>query len=184
MGPTFKIRHETPQDRDAIASVHEDAFGVDEPIPALVDALRLTEGSLPVLSLVAEAEDKTLIGHVMLTHSWLDAPKRLVDVMVLSPLGVRSSLQKQGVGKALLDAATKAAETAGAPLVFLEGNPAYYRHRGFKPAIPMGFLRPSLRIPEGAFQVFPLAGYTSEMTGTLVYRDVFWALDCVGLRKA
>ena len=28
----------------------------------------------------------------------------------------------------------------------------------------------------------PLATYEEWMTGTLVYCDVFWRLDCVGLR--
>jgi putative acetyltransferase len=46
----------------------------------------------------------------------------------------------------------------------------------------LGFRSPSLRIPPPAFQVARLPGYETWMTGTLVYSETFWALDCVGLR--
>lgn len=38
------------------------------------------------------------------------------------------------------------------------------------------------RIPDEAFQVSILSAYEPWMTGTLVYSESFWALDCVGLR--
>ena len=47
---------------------------------------------------------------------------------------------------------------------------------------PLGFRRPSLRIPDVAFQVFPLPAHEPWMTGTLVYLHTFWDHDCVGLR--
>ena len=59
-------------------------------------------------------------------------------------------------------------------MVFLEGNPRYYGQRGFGKAMNFGFRRPSLRMPEGAFQVARLATYSDDMTGTFVYRDVHW----------
>ncbi|HET7305799.1 MAG TPA: hypothetical protein VFJ12_14755 [Segeticoccus sp.] len=34
-----------------------------------------------------------------------------------------------------------------------------------------------------AFQVRRLPAHEPWMTGTLVYPDVFWELDCVGLRE-
>jgi putative acetyltransferase len=73
---------------------------------------------------------------------------------------------------------------SGESLVFVEGDPAYYGRLGFTAAGPLGFRRPSLRIPEVAFQVLRLAGHEPWMTGTLVYSRVFWDLDCVGLRDS
>jgi putative acetyltransferase len=67
--------------------------------------------------------------------------------------------------------------------VFLEGSPRYYPRFGFRPAGDLGFRRPSLRIPQPAFQVVLRPSYEPWMTGTLVYPEVFWALDCVGLRE-
>jgi putative acetyltransferase len=66
------------------------------------------------------------------------------------------------------------------PLVFLEGSPLYYGARGFESASAAGFRAPSLRIPDPAFHVARLSTWDSSLTGTLVYADPFWALDCVG----
>ena len=109
---------------------------------------------------------------------------RLVDVLVLSPLGVQPDHQNRGIGTRLVAEALHAAEQTGAPLLFLEGSPAYYGTGGFRSARPVGFRKPSLRIPDAAFRVATLAGHEPWMTGTLVYSEPFWALDCVGLRGA
>lgn len=50
------------------------------------------------------------------------------------------------------------------------------------PAGPRGFRKPSLRIPDEAFQVITLPAYEVWMTGTLVYPEPFWRHDSVGLR--
>ena len=69
------------------------------------------------------------------------------------------------------------------PLVFLEGDPGFYSRVGFVAGAELGFTPPSVRIPAQAFQVAILPGYVQgEMTGALVYPDVFWRHDCVGLR--
>jgi putative acetyltransferase len=39
-----------------------------------------------------------------------------------------------------------------------------------------------VRIPGAAFQVVLLAAYDAGVTGALVYPDVFWRHDAVGLR--
>jgi putative acetyltransferase len=39
-------------------------------------------------------------------------------------------------------------------------------------------------MPDAAFQAVRLPAYQAWMTGTLVYPDIFWRLDAVGLREA
>lgn len=175
------IRPETPDDDSAVLDVHLRAFD-DSRIPVFVSALRHARSPLKPLSFVAEV-DGHVAGHVLLSGSLLDAPKQLVDVYVLSPLGVRPESQRRGIGTALVAHALKAAAGSPAPLVFLEGSPAYYGRRGFTGAVPLGFRAPSLRIPEPAFQVAVLPSYAPWMTGTLVYAAPFWETDCVGLRE-
>ena len=68
------------------------------------------------------------------------------------------------------------------PLVFLEGSPQFYGKRGFRAAEELSFRAPTLRYPPGAFQVVRLSAYRDWMTGTFIYSETFWALDCVGLR--
>ena len=52
-------------------------------------------------SLVA-VEDGTPVGNVMFTRNLLDAPDRLVDVRVLSPVGVLPGHQRRGIGRELI----------------------------------------------------------------------------------
>ncbi|GAA4672112.1 N-acetyltransferase [Phytohabitans rumicis] len=161
--------------------VHAQAFGDSERVPALVDALRAAQTPLAPASLVATIGDR-VVGHVMLSACRLDALPRLVDVLSLSPLGVLPEFQGQGIGTRLVAHALAGADSRGIPLVFLEGSPHYYGKRGFADATKLGFRPPTLRYPPGAFQVAKLSSYEEWMTGTFVYSDAFWALDCVGLR--
>ncbi len=174
------IRAEAPGDRAGVRRVVAAAFEADgEDVADLVDALDAA-GSTRV-SLVAD-DDGEVVGHVQLSRSWIDARERLVEALVLSPLSVLPGRQRSGIGTALLAGAVSAARASGAPAVFLEGSPDYYGARGFRRASALGFERPSVRIPDAAFQVVLLPAHEEWMTGRLVYCEAFWALDCVGLR--
>lgn len=177
-----RLRPERPQDAAAVATVHREAFGDHAAkVVALVEDLRATVAAGAGVSLVAvEAEE--VVGHVMFTRGLLDAPRRLVDVHVLSPLAVLPARQRHGIGAALVRRGLQLLGERSVPLVFLEGDPAYYSRLGFTPGAQHGFIKPSLRIPDAAFQVFRLAAYESWMLGTLVYPDTFWKHDAVGLR--
>ncbi len=174
-----QIRTEVDGDAEALRELHLRAFGDHgRTVATLVDDLRRIEGCL---SLVA-SEDGRPVGHVMFTRSLLDAPPRLVDVQVLSPLAVLPSWQGQGIGGALVKHGLQILSGGPAPLVFLEGSPAYYGRFGFAAGGELGFRKPSLRIPDAAFQVYRLPAYEPWMTGTLVYAHEFWDHDSVGLR--
>jgi putative acetyltransferase len=178
------VRAETMSDWPAVRTVHLAAFGDHrQAVANLVDDLRDAAARGEGLSLVAEEQDQ-IVGHVMFSPNLLDAPKRLVPVQVLSPIGVVPACQKLGVGTRLIGRGLELLAERGVPLVFLEGPPAYYSRLGFQPAIDQGFRKPSLRIPDAAFQVLRLPAYEPWMTGTLVYAEPFWRHDAVGLRDA
>ena len=69
----------------------------------------------------------------MFSPSLLDAPKRLLPVQVLSPIGVVPARQNQGVGTALIRRGLELLSERDVPLVFLEGAPGYYSRFGFEP---------------------------------------------------
>ncbi|WP_412102762.1 GNAT family N-acetyltransferase [Plantactinospora sp. KLBMP9567] len=175
------VRQERAEDHEAVREVHTQAFGDGERVPTLVDVLRAVQTSLASLSLVATVGER-VVGHVMLSACRLDALPRLVDVFSLSPLGVLPEFQRRGIGTRLVAHALAGAGSLGVPLVFLEGSPHYYGKRGFADATKLGFRPPTLRYSPGVFQVARLSSYEEWMTGTFVYSDVFWALDCVGGR--
>jgi putative acetyltransferase len=177
----MSIRIEQSPDHDAVGSLHRAAFGGDHggTVAELVAALRQDDPE--TLSLVFE-EAGEIVGHIMFSRTLLDAPQRLVTVQSLSPLAVLPAWQNRGVGAALIRAGLRQLDERGVPLVFLEGDPRYYSRAGFTAAIEQGFRKPSLRIPDAAFQVVRLSAYEPWMTGTFVYSATFWEHDCVGLR--
>ena len=178
----MELREELPDDKESVREIHLRAFGDHGLVVAdLVDTLRETITPKDGLSLVA-GHDGQIVGHVMFTRSLLDAPRRLVEVHVLSPLAVMPGYQKRGIGSALVRKGLKVLARRAVPLVFLEGDPGYYSRFGFAPGRDLGFRKPSLRIPDGAFQAIRLPEYESWMTGTLVYAEPFWRHDSVGLR--
>ncbi|MCU1657139.1 MAG: putative acetyltransferase [Pseudonocardiales bacterium] len=120
----------------------------------------------------------------MFSPGLLDAPRRLVAVQVLSPVSVLPSWQHNGVGTALIRHGLELLIDHAVPVVFVEGDPAYYSRLGFRPAEDLGYRRPSLRIPKRAFQAIQLPTHEPWMTGTFVYSSVFWDHDAVGLRNA
>jgi putative acetyltransferase len=176
-----RIRRAESADAAAVRRVVAEAFGPEQGptvarlVTALEDAAHVRAG------LVAEV-DGAVVGHTQLSRSWVDADRELVEVVVLSPLSVAPAHQHHGIGTELVAAAVTEAERLGAPAVFLEGDPRFYGPRGWSPAGQLGFTKPSVRIPDAAFQVVLLAGHEDWMAGALVHCDPFWALDCVGLR--
>ncbi len=175
----MEIRPAGPAEDDEVRQVVAEAFGDGGHVAVLwseVEARGFARAGLVAVDAGA------LVGHVGLSHAWLDARPRLVDVLVLSPLSVRPTHQGQGVGTALVAAAVEAAETLEAPALFLEGSPDYYGRRGFEPAADVGFEAPSRRTPEPAFQVVRLSRHEEWMVGRVVYRDVWWEYDAAGLR--
>ncbi|HEY5201316.1 MAG TPA: N-acetyltransferase [Acidothermaceae bacterium] len=176
------IRPQCSDELPAVTAVVGEAFG--RPVVAeLVAQLQARHEGPASVSLVAELHGE-IVGHVQLSRCWVDAPDRLVEVLSLSPLSVVPRYQGRGIGGRLVHEGLQAAQQARWPMVFLEGSPAYYSRFGFEAAHRRGFTRPSLRIPEEAFQVAVLPDCEPWMTGGFVYTDVFWELDCVGLRTS
>ena len=86
-----------------------EAFGNEgETVAALVDDLRVGHARA---ELVAE-QDGAVVGHVLLSRSWVDARRALVEVLVLSPLSVAPGHQGRGAGTGLLAAAIDRARRA------------------------------------------------------------------------
>jgi putative acetyltransferase len=172
------IRIEQARDHEVVGSVQRTAFGGEHggAVARLVDALRPS-----ALSLVSE-EAGEVVGHIMFSPALVDAQRRLVTVRTLSPLAVAPAWQGRGIGSALVRDGLRRLDEEGVPLVFLEGDPRYYSRLGFGAGGEQGFRKPSLRIPDVAFQVVRLSAYEPWMTGTFVYPNTFWEYDCVGLR--
>jgi putative acetyltransferase len=176
----MELRAERDQDHGVVGELHRQAFGSQgDVVVTLVEALRRDD---PGARGFVAVEDGRVAGHILFTRSLLDAPRKLVTVQVLSPVGVLPEYQRRGIGTALIRYGLAEIDKLGIPLVFLEGDPAYYSRIGFVAGGEMGFRKPSLRVPDAAFQICKMSAYEPWMTGTLVYSATFWDHDCVGLR--
>lgn len=178
----MRLEEERAADSQAVRDLHLAAFGPHgAKVSRLVKALRqaMTDRDLSLVAIDAGR----VVGHVMFTASLLDAPQRLVDVQVLSPVAVVPDRQREGIGSDMIKRGLRLMENRSVPVVFVEGPPGYYSRFGFAPGAQQGFRKPSLRIPDAAFQALRLSAYESWMSGTLVYSQVFWEQDAVGLRE-
>jgi putative acetyltransferase len=125
------IRPESPHDHPAIRQVNLEAFR-NHPVSRqtehrIVDALRAADAL--VLSLVADL-DGAVVGHVAFSHAQIG--DHATDWFILGPLAVLPAFQRQGIGRALVEAglaALRARQAAGCVLV---GHPAYYMRFGFQ----------------------------------------------------
>ncbi len=172
----IQIRRERPDDEPATRLVHAAAFGrAGEGEPAecgLVDALRLSDGWLPRLSIVAEI-DGVVVGHNMCSRGHVAVAGGVpVACVGLGPIGVLPEHQSSGVGSALMWAMVGAADALDEPLIALLGAPDYYRRFGFVASTEVG-----IDAPDPAwgpfFQVLPLTASDSSIVGRFAYAAPF-----------
>lgn len=125
------IRAATDLDREDIRRIHLSAFPEGE--GAVVSTLAvdlLSEESVPeTFALVAEAEG-AVVGHVAFSPVTLDDDESFRGY-ILAPLAVNPDCQKSGVGTQLVKSGMQRLSDAGAEILFVYGDPAYYGRFGF-----------------------------------------------------
>jgi putative acetyltransferase len=169
------IRPERHADEAAIAEVVRAAF-VRHPdeVAAFVERIRASEHFVPELALVAE-DASGVIAHVMLSWVGVEGGSR-PRILNLTPMSVRPDRQRIGVGSRLIREALAGAEQRGEPAVVVEGIADYYPRFGFERASVLGFVAPHPKVPDEAFMVKRLPGYTPDIAGRIVYPAAFEVL--------
>jgi putative acetyltransferase len=166
------VRPEREADFDAISEVVRLAFRshVEERI---VRDIRASDYYIPGLALVATVDDR-VVGHVMVSHTDLEADGVRQRIAMLSPLAVHPAEQGNGIGGRLVRAVIDRADEFGEPLIVLEGSPLYYPRFGFRYSVPEGIIihLPDWAPPEAAMMI-PLTAYRPELRGTVVYPPAF-----------
>jgi putative acetyltransferase len=166
------IRCEQPDEAAAIAATVAAAFG-RETEAALVTALRDQDGLTVSL---AAALDGMIVGHVALSPVAVGGRSGDGHWLGLGPLAVQPALQRQGIGRRLVDEAVAAAAASGASTVFVLGKSSYYGALGFDAAADFGW-RCVYDVPPPAFRVKRL-GESGKWPppGTVTYHNAFAAL--------
>jgi putative acetyltransferase len=127
--PTPAIRPELVGDENEIAALLTGAFGGTEEAE-LVASLR-RDGDL-LVSLVA-TDGAAIVGHVAASpFACVDAGTS-VSSAVLAPLAVLETHRRRGIGARLVQDLLAALRRRDIGLVFVLGDPDYYRRFGFAP---------------------------------------------------
>ncbi|MHB8985624.1 MAG: GNAT family N-acetyltransferase [Eubacteriales bacterium] len=135
------IRRETPEEFSQIYDLVKVAFQTakvsDGKEQDFVNQLRSSGNYIPELALVAEENGK-LIGHVMLTKTYIVNSGKKFETLLLAPISVVLEYRNRGVGSSLIKESFKLAKKMGYTSVLLVGDPAYYHRFGFKAAVNFG----------------------------------------------
>jgi len=143
------IRTENPNDYNEIYELIKAAFQTaeisdgDEQDYAI--KLRNSDKYIPELALVAVLDDK-IIGHIMLTKTYIETDSGKVECLLLSPISVLSEYRNKGVGTQLINTALNTAKNMDYKAVFLCGDPAYYGRFGFI-SVSNYDIKPAMDIP-------------------------------------
>ncbi|HEV2747641.1 MAG TPA: N-acetyltransferase [Allosphingosinicella sp.] len=135
---SIAVRPAEARDASAIRAVHLAAF----PDATEADLVgQLDKDGASVLSLVAE-EDGEIVGHILMSRMRVEGDGRGFRALGIAPVAVVPERQRAGIGSALIREALARARDAGEQLVFLVGEPDYYRRFGFAAATAARFASP------------------------------------------
>ena len=96
----------------------------------LVGEIRSKRFYLPELELIMVDDADDVIGYVMFSRFHLEG-KYENELLLLSPVAVKTELQRQHISKELIEYGFERAKEMGYKAVVVEGNPMNYRSRGF-----------------------------------------------------
>lgn len=135
-GSPVVIRPERSGDEPAVRRVLDEAFAGPEE-GELVERLR-TNGDL-VLALVA-LDDERIVGYVAWPRLWIQTPRDEYKAIAMAPLAVDPSRQRRGIGSALVQEGLARLRAFGESIVFVLGDPIYYRRFGFTVEAAAGYV--------------------------------------------
>lgn len=104
----------------------------------LAEEIRSKEFYLPELELLM-IEDNEVVGYVMFSRFHIEG-KYTDRLVLLSPAAVKTTCQRQGISRELIEYGLRKAAEMGFTAALVEGNPANYRARGFQTSANYGIV--------------------------------------------
>ena len=124
---------------EAAFTAHSDAEE-GKLVRALLEEIRSKRFYLPELELIMVDEDTDgVIGLAAFSRFHLDG-KYEDELLLLSPVAVKTELQRQHISKELIEYGFEKARALGYKAVIVEGNPMNYRSRGFVTSANYGII--------------------------------------------
>ena len=100
-------------------------------VRTLVEEIRSKRFYLPELELIMVDDADDVIGYVMFSRFHLEG-KYENELLLLSPVAVKTELQRQHISKELIEYGFERAKEMGYKAVIVEGNPMNYRSWGLR----------------------------------------------------
>ena len=118
-------------------------------------------------------ETDAVIGFVMFSRFHLDG-RYENELLLLSPVAVKTELQRQHISKELIEYGFERAKEFGYKAVIVEGNPMNYRNRGFLTSADYGITAHEsvgLPAPECLMGKELIPGGLDGSCGQVCYKD-------------
>ncbi len=113
----------------------------------LAEEIRAKAYYVPELELVMTDGADDVVGYAMFSRFPLEG-KHDRELLLLSPVAVRTDLQRRHISKRLIEYGFERAREMGYRAVIVEGDPRNYRARGFETSADHGIVAgPSVRLP-------------------------------------
>ena len=142
-------------------------------VRSLVEEIRGKRFYCPELELIMVDETDSPIGYVMFSRFHLEG-KYENELLLLSPVAVKTELQRQHISKELIEYGFEKAKELGYKAVIVEGNPMNYRSRGFVTSADYGIVAHEsvgLPAPECLMVKELVPGALEQISGIVSYGD-------------
>ncbi len=140
-------------------------------VRGLVEEIRAKKYYIPKLELIMVNERDEIIGYAMFSRFHIEG-RYENELLMLTPVAVKTELQRQHISKELLEYGFEKAKELGFKAVLVEGNPANYNPRGFEPSYKHGITPcPAIKLPRPECLMVKelVAGALSEIKGVVDY---------------
>ncbi|MCQ4023261.1 MULTISPECIES: GNAT family N-acetyltransferase [unclassified Ruminococcus] len=142
-------------------------------VRSLVEEIRSKQFYLPELELIMVDEKDDILGYAMFSRFHLEG-KYENELLLLSPVAVKTELQRQHISKEIIEFGFQRAVEMGFKAVIVEGNPQNYRARGFRTSHDFGIVAGktlSLPFPECLMVKELVEGALLNISGIVEYSD-------------
>lgn len=113
----------------------------------LVEEIRSKKYYIPELELIMVNENDEIIGYAMFSRFHIEG-KYENELLILTPVAVKTELQRQHISKELLEYGFVKAKEMDFKAILVEGNPQNYIPRGFQASYKFGIeAGPNIKLP-------------------------------------
>lgn len=113
----------------------------------LVEEIRAKKYYIPELEFIMVDETDEVVGYAMFSRFHIEG-RYEEELLILTPVAVKTKLQRQHISKELLEYGFDAAKRLGYQAILVEGNPRNYNSRGFQSSYKFGIeAGPNIKLP-------------------------------------